>query len=136
MNCLTTTANRASRNQRRLYHDFQQRFQAIPVDKLEPQDRADRDMTLNQIGLALLELETIQNYKHNPTVYVELIGNALFNTYTLEYVPKPQRYKHIIARLGEAAGAACAGPEKSGRCAGNLEHRSARGERRQHRPGG
>ena len=86
-------------NQRRLYHDFQQRFQAIPADKLEPQDRADRDMMLDQIGLALLELETIQNYKHNPTVYVELIGNALFNAYTLEYAPKPQRYKHILSRL-------------------------------------
>ena len=33
----------------------------------------------NNIGLSLLELETIQSFKHNPTVYVELAGNALFN---------------------------------------------------------
>src|SRR5207302_9071329 len=47
----------------------------------------------------LLELNTIQGYKHNPTVYVELTGNALFAPYVLEYAPKDRRYQHIIRRL-------------------------------------
>src|SRR5262249_56799205 len=34
-------------------------------------------------------------------MYVELIGNALFNPLVLEYAPKPQRIRHIIARLGK-----------------------------------
>ena len=41
---------------------------------------------------------TIQSYRHNPTVYVELIGNALFNPLVLEYAPKPERMRDIIAR--------------------------------------
>jgi hypothetical protein len=31
-----------------------------------------------QRGLCFLELNTIQNFKHNPTVHVELVGNAPF----------------------------------------------------------
>jgi uncharacterized protein (DUF885 family) len=73
--------------------------QSVDADKLPPEDRADYDIISDQISLALLELETIQNYRHNPTVYVELIGNALFNPYVLEYAPKPKRYGQIIARL-------------------------------------
>jgi uncharacterized protein (DUF885 family) len=53
---------------------------------------------MGQIELALLDLDTIQSYRHNPTVYVELIGNALFNPLSLEYAPKPERMRDIIAR--------------------------------------
>ena len=34
-------------------------------------------------------------------MYVELIGNGLFNPFVLEYAPKPQRIRHITARLGK-----------------------------------
>src|SRR5262249_35730596 len=37
--------------------------------------------------------------KHNPTVYVELAGNALFTPSVLEYAPKEKRFGHIIKRL-------------------------------------
>ena len=53
----------------------------------------------NQLNLAMLELKTIQSYKHNPTVYVELAGNALFTPYMLNYAPKEQRFQQIIRRL-------------------------------------
>src|SRR5260370_3356331 len=66
-----------------------------------PAQRADFEIVSDQIAAALLELDSIQNYRHNPTVYVELIGNALFNPLVLEYAPKPQRVRHIIARLGQ-----------------------------------
>ncbi len=39
------------------------------------------------MNLSLLELDKIQSYRHNPTVYVELVGNALFNPFVLEYAP-------------------------------------------------
>jgi hypothetical protein len=41
----------------------------------------------NNIGLTFLEFDTIQNYRHNPTVYVELAGNALYTPYVLNYAP-------------------------------------------------
>src|SRR5258708_10211663 len=54
----------------------------------------------DQIAQNLLDLDQIQSYRHNPTLYVELVGNALFNPLVLEYGPKPQRMRHILARLG------------------------------------
>ena len=64
-----------------------------------PEDRADLAIIHDQISLALLELQSIQSYRHNPTLYVELIGNALYSPYVLEYADKATRYRHIISRL-------------------------------------
>jgi uncharacterized protein (DUF885 family) len=47
----------------------------------------------------LFELEKERSHEHNPALYVELVGKALFVPLALEYAPKEDRYKHIIARL-------------------------------------
>ena len=85
--------------QRRFYEDFQSRVNALNSSVLDKEQRADLEIIKNDLNLALLELNTIQGYKHNPTVYVELTGNALFAPYVLEYAPKDRRYQHIIRRL-------------------------------------
>jgi uncharacterized protein (DUF885 family) len=86
--------------QRKFYLSFRELLnKAVEPDKLNAEDRADYDIMSDQIEYAMLELDTLQSYRHNPTVYVEAIGNALFNPFVLEYAPKEQRYKHIIARL-------------------------------------
>lgn len=86
--------------QHTFYSGMRARFEeSVDPARLAPEDRADYDIISDQISLALLELETIQSYKHNPTVYVELIGNALFTPFSVEYAPKATRYEHIIARL-------------------------------------
>ena len=43
---------------------------------LNPQDSADYRLIDDQIALNLLEFRNIQNYKHNPTVYVECWATA------------------------------------------------------------
>ena len=89
--------------QRQFYRQFRQRLtQAVRPEELSAEDRADYDLISDQISLQLLELDEIQNWRHNPTVYVELIGNALFYPYVLEYAPKPERYRQIISRLEKA----------------------------------
>lgn len=85
--------------QKKFYESIRGRLRAAATnEKLSPEDRADYDIMMGQIELALLDLDTIQSYRHNPTVYVELIGNALFNPLVLEYAPKPERMQDIIAR--------------------------------------
>ncbi len=85
--------------QRKFYESMRDRLRiAATSQKLSPEDRADYDIMQGQIELSLLDLDTIQSYRHNPTVYVELIGNALFNPLSLEYAPKPERIRDIIAR--------------------------------------
>ena len=70
-----------------------------PRDRLSAESRADYEIVHNQILLALLDLNETQSYLHNPTIYVESLGNAVFSPLILEYAPKAQRIGHIIARL-------------------------------------
>jgi len=88
-------------SQRQFYMDFRARLEKWKAAGLSPEQRADLEIVSDQISEGLLELDSIQSYRHNPTLYVELIGNALFNPLVLEYTNKPQRIRHIIARLGK-----------------------------------
>jgi uncharacterized protein (DUF885 family) len=85
--------------QRKFYSDFHNRLAAISQDSLSAEDKADFQIMDNAANLALLDLEKIHSFQHNPTVYVELVGNALFNPFVLEYAPIETRYRAIIARL-------------------------------------
>lgn len=85
--------------QRNFYKDFQMRIAALDASKLDREQRVDLDILRNNIELGLLELDTIQSYKHNPTIYVELAGNALFTPYMLNYAPLEKRFDHITRRL-------------------------------------
>jgi uncharacterized protein (DUF885 family) len=85
--------------QRRFYADVQRRAAAINQALLDREQRADLEIVKNNVELSLFELDTIQSYKHNPTLYVELAGNALFTPYVLNYAPRERRFQHIIKRL-------------------------------------
>jgi uncharacterized protein (DUF885 family) len=86
----------ASRNFQR---EFQTKIGKLDTATLDPEQRADVDMMRDAIGGALLELDEIQSYRHNPTTYVELLGNGLYTPYVLNYAPAAERYRHIISRL-------------------------------------
>ena len=90
--------------QRAFYRSFQQRLAAFRPEQLAPEELADYEILRGQIALALLELDQIQNFRHNPTVYVELLGNAFFYPHVLEYAPLSERVRHIIARLEKVPG--------------------------------
>ncbi|MEK7406918.1 MAG: DUF885 domain-containing protein [Acidobacteriota bacterium] len=94
----------ALEQQRGFYRDFAQRLAKIQPERLTPQDRADYEILTGQVALVLLDLEKIQSYRHNPTLYVELIGNALFTPYAVEYAPLAKRVDHITARLKQVPG--------------------------------
>jgi uncharacterized protein (DUF885 family) len=89
----------AQDRQRKYYEDFRQRLAALKSDDLSAEDRADLTIMQDQISLALLDLNEIHSSLHNPTGYIETLGNALFNPYILEYAPKPARLRNVIARL-------------------------------------
>jgi uncharacterized protein (DUF885 family) len=66
---------------------------------LDAEQRADVDIMRDALAATRLELEDIQSYRHNPTTYVELLGNGLYSPYVLQYAPAAERYRHIINRL-------------------------------------
>lgn len=88
--------------QRAFYQQWRERFRKeTPPSALNQQDAADWQLIDDQIGLNLLEFDKIQDYRHNATVPVELIGNGLFLPLTQEYAPKEVRVGHVLSRVGE-----------------------------------
>jgi len=85
--------------QRRFYEKFQADLSALRTGQLQPEERADLLIMQDQVALALLDLNEIHTALHSPQSYVETLGNALFSPYVLEYAPKPDRIRHIVARL-------------------------------------
>jgi uncharacterized protein (DUF885 family) len=91
---------KAMDEQRAFYASWRERFRTeTPLATLDPQDAADWQLIDDQIGLNLLEFDKIQNYRHNPTVPVELIGNALFLPLTQSYAPLDVRVGHVLSRV-------------------------------------
>lgn len=89
----------AIERQKKFYESLRDRLRDVYQEvQKSAEDRADYQIIEAQLDLALLDLDEIQGYRHNPTVYVELIGNALFNPMVLEYAPADQRFRDIIAR--------------------------------------
>ena len=85
---------------REFYERFRQRLQnEVKPGDLSSESRADYNIMQDQISLALLDLEEVQDYLHNPTLYVEMVGNALFSPFVLEYAPQAVRMRQIVARL-------------------------------------
>ncbi len=81
--------------------EFKDRLAAIDQQTLSAEERADYQIIQNAVDLSWLDLQQIQNYRHNPTTYVELVGNALFSPFVLEYAPVDVRFGHIIRRLSQ-----------------------------------
>jgi uncharacterized protein (DUF885 family) len=82
------------------YQAFQKRLADVDARKLAAEDRTDLEILNDQVAAALLDLTESHSAQHNPTIYVETLGNALFGPFVLEYAPLPERIRHIIARLG------------------------------------
>ena len=89
----------ATAAQRAFLTGIQSRIDALDAKTLDREQAADLAIMKSNIGLSLLEIDTIQNYKHNPTTYVELAGNALYGPYVLNYAPLEKRFGHIIKRM-------------------------------------
>jgi uncharacterized protein (DUF885 family) len=98
-NLLDDVSGQAIQKQRDYYSAFHQKLQDVDRTTLAPEDQADYDMIQDQIALALLDIDVIQTWRHNPTYYVELLGNALFSPYVLEYASKDKRAQQLLARV-------------------------------------
>ena len=86
---------------RKFYTGFHERLATIDPQMLSAEERADYQIIQNAVDLSLLDFQQIQSYRHNPTIYVELVGNALFTPFVLEYAPLDARYRHILQRLSQ-----------------------------------
>ncbi len=82
-----------------LQRDIEARIEKLDPNVLNAEQRADIDIMRDAIQATRLDIEEVQSYRHNPTIYVELVGNALYTPYVLHYAAADERFKHIIQRL-------------------------------------
>jgi uncharacterized protein (DUF885 family) len=82
-----------------LLRDIEARIGKLDPKSQNAEQRADVDIMHDAIEATRLDVEEIQSYRHNPTIYVELIGNALYTPYVLHSAPADERFTHIIKRL-------------------------------------
>ena len=85
--------------QRKLYKETLLETEKLQRGAQLSEDAADIEMISLQCKYGLLELDEIQSYRHNPTGYVELIGNAIYSPYILDYAPEKTRLSHITSRV-------------------------------------
>lgn len=69
-----------------------------PAD-LSPQDAADLQILQNQIEAELLDVKTLQIWKHNPIDYVGAPGGAVDLIMKREFAPAKERLQAVTARL-------------------------------------
>jgi uncharacterized protein (DUF885 family) len=90
--------------QRSTLAGLQSRIAALDPKSLDKEQAADLGIMKSNIALSMMELDSIQSYKHNPTVYVEAAGSSLFAPYVLNYAPLEKRFEQITKRLEKMPG--------------------------------
>src|ERR1700722_14967539 len=71
----------------KLQRDIEARIEDLDAKALNAEQRADIEVMRDAISATRLDVEEVQSYRHNPTIYVELVGNALYTPYVLHYAP-------------------------------------------------
>src|SRR5579864_3101531 len=78
----------------KLQRDIETRIEKLDAKALNSEQRADIEVMSGAIQATRLDIEEVQSYRHNPTIYVELVGNALYTPYVLHYASADERFKH------------------------------------------
>jgi uncharacterized protein (DUF885 family) len=84
---------------RKTFDRFLQSANGLTGTQLPPESQADLEVIRLSCQYQLLELDHLQSYRHNPTLYVETIGNAVYNPFILNYAPESKRLAQITARI-------------------------------------
>ena len=87
------------RGLRIFYNTMHVNASKLDSKKLAPEVRTDFALIRDYCEQQLLEIDKLQSYRHNPTLYVELIGQAIDGPFTLNYASTETRYQQITARL-------------------------------------
>ena len=134
--CWTISARRTSPGSARSTRSSATHLGESQTGQLTREDRADLAIMQDQIALNLLDLNEIHSHLHSPQLYVETLGNALFAPYVLEYAPKPERIRHIMARLQKVPLYLDQASTNLVAAAGRLDPGGDRRKPGQHQPGG
>jgi uncharacterized protein (DUF885 family) len=91
------------------------RLQAMDPHRLNPGDRDDREVLMGRIKGTLLDDDTIQYWRTDPSRYSRLATSAVFELVHRDFAPLPGRLRSAIAREREIPAMLAAGKA-------NIEH--------------
>src|SRR5690348_531920 len=80
-------------------HDLKSELKRVRGGTLTEDEKIDADIIDGQINAELLDLETIQTWRHNPMNYVGLPGSAIDNLMKRNFAPPQERLRSVTARL-------------------------------------
>lgn len=78
---------------------FSQSLIKLQQGKMTPDETMDAEVLAGQIAAELLDLNTVQNWRHNPMLYVGTPGSAIDNLMKRNFAPAAERLPSVIARL-------------------------------------
>jgi uncharacterized protein (DUF885 family) len=84
---------------RKFYESALRQVDSLAANEMTAELAADLEVIKLTAQSKLLDIEKIQPYRHNPTVYVEAIGNGLFSPLIFDYAPEAERIVQITARI-------------------------------------
>src|SRR5438128_6754292 len=77
---------------------LQTQIASLPATRT-PDEAIDAEILDDQIRAELLDLETLQTWRHNPMNYVSLPGGAIDNLMKRNFAPPAERLRSVTARL-------------------------------------
>jgi uncharacterized protein (DUF885 family) len=77
---------------------LQSAIAALPSERT-PDEAIDIEILDGQIKAELLDLETLESWRHNPMNYVSLPGAAIDNLMKRNFAAPPERLQSVVARL-------------------------------------
>ncbi len=89
-------------------HAWQARFDAVLANDPTPDDRADASALRDNIALELFESTARKPYATDPTLYANVLGEAIYALTARTYAPLDERMRHVAARLGKLPGVVAA----------------------------
>jgi uncharacterized protein (DUF885 family) len=78
--------------------DFRSRFEDFSPDKLNEEQKGDRQVVLGYINSTLLDLETLRLWQKNPDRYSSNISGSIFVIMSRNFAPPEERLRSVIAR--------------------------------------
>ena len=89
----------AYRDRARTLHRLLARLDSLRAESLSADESIDAVMIDGAIRSELLDIETIQDWRHNPMWYVALPGSAVDDLMKRDFAPPAERLRSVIARL-------------------------------------
>jgi uncharacterized protein (DUF885 family) len=89
-------------------HRLLDRLDSLQHGTLSADDRIDATMIDGAIRSELLEIETLQRWRHNPMSYVGLPGQSVDGLMKRDFAPAVERLRSVTARLRQIPGALAA----------------------------